>query len=61
MDGEIIGKTDNLILISSTRVVYFIVRRTVDISDDICTYAGASPLLSIYDDCDDAQSARSSQ
>ncbi len=42
-------------------MVYFIARRTIDISDDIWTYALASPLLSINDDCNDAQSARSAR
>lgn len=58
MDGEYFGKTD-IIFVNSSVLVYFIDRHTIDINEDTCFYVGASPLLSIYDDCDDAQFARS--
>jgi hypothetical protein len=61
MDGDTIGKTDNIYLSLFTALVIFIGSHTIDISDDICIDALASPLLSIYDNCDDAQFERSSQ
>ncbi len=61
MDGDIIGKTDNIYLSLFMALVIFIGCRTIDISDDICIDAVASPLLSIYDNCDDAQFERSSR
>jgi hypothetical protein len=61
MDGDFNGKTDNLYLSLFTALVFFIGSHTIDISDDICIDAVASPLLSIYDNCDDAQFARSSR